>query len=195
MHRSVRGAAWVAALAALWAYALTLSPTVAWVNLGEDSGDLLVASATLGIPHPTGYPLFVLLGRVASLALLVGFWRFSRTNRIGLWTAVLLPLLAFWGLTLDLFLPVRAAQDPEFSWGTPVTPERLWWVLSGAQYGRNFFARGLPGILNHLVPGRWGVDFGWGLVLLGTGLLLALIRRDGRAASGWAAFLASLVLP
>ncbi|TMQ53621.1 MAG: DUF2723 domain-containing protein [Candidatus Eisenbacteria bacterium] len=311
MHRSVRGAAWVAALAALWAYALTLSPTVAWVNLGEDSGDLLVASATLGIPHPTGYPLFVLLGRVASLlplgaiafrinliaaiagaasvyflvrlaysltppesrglgallsagacallyassrgawsqsvlaevytlnaaflgailwllvkaeekrdvrflllasylfglgltnhllllaaspALLVGIWRFSRTNRIGLWTAVLLPLLAFWGLTLDLFLPVRAAQDPEFSWGTPVTPERLWWVLSGAQYGRNFFARGLPGILNHLVPGRWGVDFGWGLVLLGTGLLLALIRRDGRAASGWAAFLASLVL-
>src|SRR6267142_5694231 len=67
MHRSVRGAAWVAALAALWAYALTLSPTVAWVNLGEDSGDLLAASATLGIPHPTGYPLFVLLGRLASL--------------------------------------------------------------------------------------------------------------------------------
>ncbi|HYQ95498.1 MAG TPA: DUF2723 domain-containing protein, partial [Candidatus Eisenbacteria bacterium] len=67
MHRSVRGAAWVAALAALWAYALTLSPTVAWINLGEDSGDLLAASATLGIPHPTGYPLFVLLGRIASL--------------------------------------------------------------------------------------------------------------------------------
>src|SRR5262245_60054533 len=65
MLRSTRGAAWIAALAALWAYALTLSPTVAWVNEGEDSGDLLVASATLGIPHPTGYPLFVLLGRVA----------------------------------------------------------------------------------------------------------------------------------
>src|SRR6185503_8880679 len=66
MLRSVQGAAWVAALAALWAYALTLSPTVAWVNLGEDSGDLLAASATLGIPHPTGYPLFVLLGRLAT---------------------------------------------------------------------------------------------------------------------------------
>lgn len=311
MHRSVQGAAWVAALAALWAYALTLSPTVAWVNLGEDSGDLLAASATLGIPHPTGYPLFVLLGRIASLlplgaiafrinliaaiagaasvyflvrlayslsppesrglgallsagacallyaasrgawsqsvlaevytlnaaflgailwllvkaeeerdvrslilacylfglgltnhllllaaspALLVGIWRFSRTNRIGPWGAVLLPVLAFWGLTLDLFLPVRAAQNPEFSWGAPVTPERLWWVLSGAQYGGNFFARGPQGILNHLVPGRWGVDFGWGLALVGIGLVLALIRREGRAASGWAAFLASLVL-
>src|SRR5258705_6601068 len=66
MLRSVQGAAWVAALAALWAYALTLSPTVAWVNLGEDSGDLLAASVTLGIPHPTGYPLFVLLGRLAT---------------------------------------------------------------------------------------------------------------------------------
>jgi len=66
MSRSIQGAAWVAALAALWAYALTLSPTVAWVNLGEDSGDLLAASATLGIPHPTGYPLFILLGRLAT---------------------------------------------------------------------------------------------------------------------------------
>src|SRR5512134_78178 len=67
MPRYARGAAWVAALAALWVYVLTLSPTVTWKNFGEDSGDLLSASATLGIPHPTGYPLYVLLGRVASL--------------------------------------------------------------------------------------------------------------------------------
>jgi len=67
MPRSALGAAWVAALVALWVYVSTLSPTVAWVNQGEDSGDLLVAAATLGIPHPTGYPLFVLLGRVVSL--------------------------------------------------------------------------------------------------------------------------------
>src|SRR5512135_2533179 len=66
MPKTAHGVAWAAALAALWAYVLTLSPTVAWVNLGEDSGDLLAASATLGIPHPTGYPLFVLLGRVAT---------------------------------------------------------------------------------------------------------------------------------
>src|SRR5262245_62207104 len=67
MSRSAHGAAWAAGLAALWVYVLTLSPTVAWMNQGEDSGDLLAASATLGIPHPTGYPLFVLLGRLASL--------------------------------------------------------------------------------------------------------------------------------
>jgi hypothetical protein len=67
MPRYAHGAAWVAALAALWVYAVTLSSTVTWRNHGEDSGDLLVASATLGIPHPTGYPLYVVLGRVASL--------------------------------------------------------------------------------------------------------------------------------
>src|SRR5262249_29358795 len=65
MLRNARGVAWVVSLAALWVYVMTLSPTVAWRNFGEDSGDLLVASATLGIPHPTGYPLYVLLGRVA----------------------------------------------------------------------------------------------------------------------------------
>ena len=67
MPRFALGAAWVAALSALWVYVQTLSPTVAWVNQGEDSGDLLAAAATLGIPHPTGYPLFTLLGRAASL--------------------------------------------------------------------------------------------------------------------------------
>src|SRR5688572_19823819 len=67
MPRYAHGAAWVAALAALWVYAVTLSSTVTWRNHGEDSGDLLVACATLGIPHPTGYPLYTVLGRVASL--------------------------------------------------------------------------------------------------------------------------------
>src|SRR5262245_38973816 len=239
MRRSVQGAAWAAALAALWAYALTLSPTVAWVNLGEDSGDLLAASATLGIPHPTGYPLFVLLGRFATLlpfgstafrinlvaavagalsvyavtrlawallpesargsgaalgaagcallyassrgawsqsvladvytlnaaflgailwllveaeregdprrlllaAYLFGFgltnhllllaaapallfvtWRLARSRKIGLVTAVLLPLLIVLGLTLDLYLAIPAPRAPDISWGAPSAP-------------------------------------------------------------------------
>jgi len=310
MSRSIQGAAWVAALAALWAYALTLSPTVAWVNLGEDSGDLLAASATLGIPHPTGYPLFVLLGRLATFlplgtiafrinlvsavaaaasvyfvvrlacalapeaarllgalgaaacallyassrgawsqsvlsevytlnaaflsvvlwllveadrerdlrrlllaaylfglgltnhllllaaspALLVVTWRFARTRKIGLAGAVLLPVLIFWGLTLDLYLPVRAARNPEFSWGAPTSPEQLWWVLSGAQYARNFFVRDLAGVVRHLAPGRWGMDFGWGLLILGGGVLVTLFRRPTGSAAVWAALAASLVL-
>src|SRR3989454_9383857 len=311
MLRRVQGAAWVAALAALWAYALTLSPTVAWINFGEDSGDLLAAAATLGIPHPTGYPLFVLLGRLATFlplgaiafrinlvaalagaasvyflvrlavalapggardrgaafcaaacallyapsrgawsqsvlaevytlnaaflgailwlvveaqrerdprklllagylfglgltnhllllavapALLVATWRLARSRNIGLAAAVLLPVLVFWGLTLDLFLPVRAARNPEFSWGSPASPGQLWWVLSGAQYARNFFARSLWDAIRHLMPGRWALDFGWGLALLGIGAVAALRHRPPGIAAVGIALLASLVL-
>ena len=305
-----QGAAWVAALAALWAYALTLSPTVAWVNLGEDSGDLLAASATLGIPHPTGYPLFVLLGRlatflplgsiafrinlVAALAAAVsvyavarlagalapssrgvlaasslaacallyassrGAWsqsvlaevytlnaaflasilwllveaqrrgdarrllfagylfglgltnhllllaaapaflvviaRLARTRKIGLATAVLLPVLVFWGLTLDLYLPIRAARNPEFSWGAPASPGQLWWLVSGAQYARNFFARDFAGAVRHLLPGRWWMDFGWGLLILGAGLVVTFLRRPAGSLALGLSLLASLAL-
>ncbi|UCF78889.1 MAG: DUF2723 domain-containing protein [Candidatus Eiseniibacteriota bacterium] len=51
------------------AYAHTCSLSVSWQNFSEDSGDLLAAAYTLGIPHPTGYPLYVLLGRVLALAM------------------------------------------------------------------------------------------------------------------------------
>jgi hypothetical protein len=302
MPRVALGAAWVAALSVLWVYVQTLSPTVAWVNQGEDSGDLLVASATLGIPHPTGYPLFVLFGRVASLvpigsiafrinlvaalagaasvfflaclvseltaprggtgdrgpapftsrgtlatpalplvaagaAVAYGFsrgpwsqsvlaevytlnvaflgavlwalaraertgsarhlclaaflfglgltnhrlllaagpalalvaWRLSATRFIGPAGLVLLPLLALWGGTLYLYLPVRAFSGPEFSWGVPSTPERFWWVVTGAQYAQHVFERGPAATLAHLIPGRWGTDFGWGLAALAVG--------------------------
>jgi 4-amino-4-deoxy-L-arabinose transferase-like glycosyltransferase len=45
------------ALVALLVYLRTLPPTVT----GEDSGELVVAAYTLGIPHPPGYPLWCLL--------------------------------------------------------------------------------------------------------------------------------------
>ena len=294
MLRNARGVAWVAALAALWVYAMTLSPTVAWRNFGEDSGDLLVASATLGIPHPTGYPLYVLLGRVAGFlplgtlafrinlvsalagaasvfflacltfeltgassgagawlasataALLYAFsqgawsqssvaevyalnaaflgailWALARADRtggfrplalaaylfglgltnhllvlatapalaiviarriasrsIGVRGVVLLLLLVMWGMSLDAYLPVRASCGPEFSWGVPNTPGRLFWVLTGRQYAGNFFHRSILEVLRHVAVGRWWPDFGWGLILLGIGILGAV--RGGR---------------
>ncbi|UPT72605.1 MAG: DUF2723 domain-containing protein [Elusimicrobiota bacterium] len=33
----------------------------------RDSGEMTVAAATLGVAHPTSYPLYVLLGRLAWL--------------------------------------------------------------------------------------------------------------------------------
>jgi hypothetical protein len=41
-------------------YLKTLCPTV-YVG---DSGELIAAAYTLGIPHPPGYPLFTILGKV-----------------------------------------------------------------------------------------------------------------------------------
>ena len=41
-------------------YVKTLAPTV----YGEDSGELIAAADTLGIPHPTGYPLWCILAKV-----------------------------------------------------------------------------------------------------------------------------------
>ncbi|MEK7348708.1 MAG: DUF2723 domain-containing protein [Candidatus Eisenbacteria bacterium] len=330
MPRLSHRAAWVAALVALWVYAQTLSPTVAWVNQGEDSGDLLAASATLGIAHPTGYPLFVLLGRLASLlplgsiafrinlvaalagaaavyflarfvlelasagrdagadrastrdsglppllaagaallyALSRGAWsqsvlaevytlnvaflgavlwalaRFERrhdvrwlalasflwgvgltnhllllaaapalawsaaralaTRRIGAAGGVLLLLLALWGATLVFYLPIRAGvglgpgapgTGPEFSWGVPSTPSRLLWVLTGAQYERNFFARDLAGVAGHLFSGRWWSEFGWGLLALAGGAAAAAIGRFRGLGPAVAALSAALVL-
>lgn len=37
-----------------------------------DSGELVAAAATLGIPHPSGYPLYVLLGKLWTLLVPVG---------------------------------------------------------------------------------------------------------------------------
>lgn len=42
----------------LFIYTTTLCPTVA----GGDSGELIVAACTMGIPHPPGYPLHTMLG-------------------------------------------------------------------------------------------------------------------------------------
>jgi hypothetical protein len=42
----------------LLVYSWTLCPTVA----GGDSGELVVAACTMGIPHPPGYPLHTMLG-------------------------------------------------------------------------------------------------------------------------------------
>ena len=44
-------------------YLKTLSPTVGFV----DSGELTTVAYTLGIAHPTGYPLYTLLGRLFTL--------------------------------------------------------------------------------------------------------------------------------
>jgi len=46
------------------AYLATLAPGLTWANNGADGGDLVTAVATGGVPHPSGYPTYLLLARL-----------------------------------------------------------------------------------------------------------------------------------
>jgi hypothetical protein len=48
-------------------YFVTLAPSITWEHDGVDSGDLVTAAYTLGVAHPPGYPLFVLLAKLFTL--------------------------------------------------------------------------------------------------------------------------------
>src|SRR5438552_14773557 len=62
-YRPSYRAAGTVAFAIFVLYALTLSPSTAmW-----DTSEYIAAAYTLGLPHPPGNPLFVLIGRVFSI--------------------------------------------------------------------------------------------------------------------------------
>jgi hypothetical protein len=60
--RATRVSAGFVLAAALAAYGLTLAPTVTLV----DSGELVAVARNLGVAHPPGFPLYVVLGHLAS---------------------------------------------------------------------------------------------------------------------------------
>ncbi|MDQ6887657.1 MAG: DUF2723 domain-containing protein, partial [Gemmatimonadota bacterium] len=59
-YRPSYGAAAVTGLAVLLLYVITLAPSTAmW-----DTSEYIAAAKVLGLPHPPGNPLFVLIGHV-----------------------------------------------------------------------------------------------------------------------------------
>ena len=62
MRRTMAADSLVAAVAAGALYAGTLAPGVG----AGDRGELLLAAESLGVPHPPGYPLWILLARLAA---------------------------------------------------------------------------------------------------------------------------------
>jgi hypothetical protein len=74
-------------------YLLTIAPGLTWANGGSDGGDLITAVATGGIPHPTGYPLYLLVARCFQL-LPIGSLAF-RTNLMSAIAAALAATLVY----------------------------------------------------------------------------------------------------
>jgi hypothetical protein len=89
-------------LAVFGLYWLTLAPGV----VGGDAGEHQLAVPLLGIPHTTGYPLYVLTGKLLTVLLPVGSmaWRMNLFSAVGGALAAATTALAiFW-----LALPLRA---------------------------------------------------------------------------------------
>ncbi len=120
-------------LAIAIAYARTLAPGVTWANDGADSGDLVAAAATLGVAHPTGYPTYVLLARLA-LALPFGdlAWRAALLSALGgilaalfagLAARELLPGARDWPARLAAAFAALLAGLAPVLWSQSVIPE------------------------------------------------------------------------
>ena len=69
MSRSMKRALQVAVPAAfaLALYLPTWSPVITWAHAGEDGPELEAVGRTLGVAHPSGYPLLTLLVRAVSI--------------------------------------------------------------------------------------------------------------------------------
>ena len=106
-------AAALAGTAVFFLYVLTLAPTTAW----WDASEYIATAHTLGIPHPPGNPLFVVLGRAWSLLL----------SPLGLPVAV----------RINLFSAATSAGSAAFLFlvahrvASAFVPER-WMALAGA---------------------------------------------------------------
>jgi hypothetical protein len=50
------------------------------------------------------------------------------------------------GAAIYLLLPLRALMHPSISWGSPTTPQRFWWLVSGQLYQSYYLQPTLPEI-------------------------------------------------
>lgn len=93
-------------LTAFFSYLKTLTPTVGF----HDSGDMIVASSLLGIPHPPGYPLYCLIGNLFSLIPIGNIaYRFNMMSAL----VASLTVMMVYIILLKLRLPFVSQKDKQ----------------------------------------------------------------------------------
>lgn len=93
------------------------------------------------------------------------------------------------GLSIYLYLPLRAQAGPLTNWGDPRTWEGFWWMVSGKSYHPYVFATPLmewpPRLLAWLgISARQFGLWGWLLTAAGLATLWRDVRRLGAATLG-----------
>lgn len=67
LPRATPGASWLVVAMSLTLFVATMSRDLTWRNYSADGGELMTASMTLGVAHPPGYPLYIVIGRLFGL--------------------------------------------------------------------------------------------------------------------------------
>ncbi len=88
-------------LLSLALYISTMAPTLTSRNFGADGGDLLAAAYNLGVPHPPGYPSYVLLVKLFSILVPWGDFAF-RANLLSAIMGATAVLLLYYTVLLLL---------------------------------------------------------------------------------------------
>jgi hypothetical protein len=83
----------ILAFSLMLVYLNSMASGLTWANNGSDGGDLITATATGGIPHPTGYPVYLLIARLFQV-LPIGSLAF-RTNLMSAFAAVIAALFVY----------------------------------------------------------------------------------------------------
>ncbi|HLZ07242.1 MAG TPA: DUF2723 domain-containing protein, partial [Chloroflexota bacterium] len=148
-------------------YLMTIAPTISWRNGGIDSGELVTAMYVLGIPHPTGFPLYMILGRLF-IFLPIGEVAFRANLLSTVCAAGTVGLIVLSGISIN-------RRHSSASW--PV-------ILAGSATG------GLAFAFSPLFWARATIakEYTLNSLLLAAGLMLLLDWRTGRQPSRLVAF-------
>ncbi|MEX0894013.1 MAG: DUF2723 domain-containing protein [Gemmatimonadota bacterium] len=175
----------LAGAAVLLLYALTLAPTTAF----WDASEYIVAAHTLGVPHPPGSILFVLLGRAWDVAL--GWTGMSGGVRLNLFAATTSALAhACWFLVADRLLAegsggraVRRAVRRAGAWAAVLLSATAFTVWSQSNVNEKVYTVALLTIaLLTWLALRWRDTRSPKLLVLGVYLLVLSVANHLMAA-------------